>query len=54
MCDPTGKRLLDAGCGRADYLAYLIETGIFPANYVGIEGVDDLAAAADAKGFRTR
>jgi len=51
MYDPTGKRLLDAGCGRADYLAYLIETGIFPASYVGIEGVEDLAAAAEAKGL---
>jgi len=49
MVDPAGRRILDAGCGRADYLAYLIESGVWPADYVGIEGVETLAAAARAK-----
>jgi SAM-dependent methyltransferase len=51
MCDPAGKRLLDAGCGRADFLEFLVERGIQPDSYVGVEGVEELAAAAEAKRF---
>lgn len=51
MMDPAGAFLLDAGCGRADYLQFLIELGIRPAFYVGIEGVEALAAAAQARRF---
>lgn len=46
-----GLSLLDVGCGRADLLAYLLERGVQPASYTGIEAVDALANAADAKGF---
>ena len=45
--DPHGKSLLDAGCGRADLLAFLLDRGVRPADYVGIEAVKDLAAAAE-------
>ena len=51
MADPTGRRVLDAGCGRGDYLAYLIESGIWPAQYIGIDGVEELAGAAEARQF---
>jgi SAM-dependent methyltransferase len=51
MADPAGKIILDAGCGRADYLAYLIEHQVRPAQYIGIEGVPTLADAAEKIAF---
>ncbi len=51
ICEPAGKRVLDVGCGRADFLEFLVERGLQPAAYVGIEGVEPLAAAAESKGF---
>ena len=51
MYDSSDKIVLDAGCGRADYLAYLIEMGVRPAWYIGIEGVEALAAAAEKRQF---
>jgi SAM-dependent methyltransferase len=47
--DLNGKSVLDVGCGRADLLEYLLGRGVRPADYVGIEAVGDLAAAAEAK-----
>jgi SAM-dependent methyltransferase len=44
-----GKSVLDVGCGRADLLEFLLERGVRPADYVGIEAVEELAAAAEAK-----
>ena len=44
-----GRSVLDAGCGRADFLSYLLQRGIQPHDYVGIEAVAELAAAAEAK-----
>ncbi|HZL35017.1 MAG TPA: class I SAM-dependent methyltransferase [Tepidisphaeraceae bacterium] len=49
MVEPAGKIILDAGCGRADYLAYLIEQGAAPAGYIGLEAVEELASAAIAR-----
>lgn len=43
------RAVLDAGCGRADLLDYLISQDIRPARYTGIEAVETLAQAADAK-----
>jgi SAM-dependent methyltransferase len=51
LIDPAGAILLDAGCGRGDFLEFLIEQGAAPASYVGIEGVNPLAAAARARQF---
>jgi SAM-dependent methyltransferase len=36
-CPLAGKRILDVGCGRADLLGYLLERGIVPAHYTGME-----------------
>ncbi|MBW8878656.1 MAG: methyltransferase domain-containing protein [Acidobacteria bacterium] len=36
-CPLAGLRILDAGCGRADLLGYLLERGIVPAHYTGLE-----------------
>src|ERR1700681_1934148 len=36
-CPLAGMRILDVGCGRADLLGYLLERGIGPAHYTGME-----------------
>jgi SAM-dependent methyltransferase len=43
------RTVLDAGCGRADLLDYLISQGVSPVQYIGIEAVQALAQAADDK-----
>ena len=49
-----GKSVLDVGCGRADLLDFLLDRGVQPADYVGIEAVEELAAAAEAKRRRMK
>jgi hypothetical protein len=44
-----GKSVLDAGCGRADLLDYLVESGQGPGHYVGLEAVEVLADAAEQR-----
>ena len=48
-CQLEGRIVLDAGCGRADFLDYLLAQNIHPARYIGIEAVETLARAAEAK-----
>ena len=50
--DFRGRSVLDVGCGRADFLDYLLERGVRPAEYIGIEAVAELADAAEAKRHR--
>jgi hypothetical protein len=50
LYDMQDRRVLDAGCGRADFLDFLVGRGITPAHYIGIEAVDELAGAAVRKG----
>jgi SAM-dependent methyltransferase len=48
MCFLPGKRILDAGCSRGDFAAYLLEAGIEYDAFVGIDAlpqVIDYAAA---------
>jgi hypothetical protein len=52
LCDFHGKSILDAGCGRADFLDFLLNRGIVPDHYVGLEAVETLAAAAERKRHR--
>jgi hypothetical protein len=49
LADPTGLAILDLGCGRADFLDFLIARGMLPKRYVGLEGVRELAEAAENK-----
>jgi SAM-dependent methyltransferase len=49
VADPTGLSILDLGCGRADFLDFLIARGTPPRKYVGLEGVRELAEAAENK-----
>lgn len=50
LIDFGGRSVLDVGCGRADFLDFLIGRGVRPARYTGIEAVAALAAAAREKG----
>ena len=54
LWDFNGQSLLDAGCGRADFLESLEARGIRPADYIGIEAVPELADAAERKAGRSR
>jgi SAM-dependent methyltransferase len=48
------KSVLDVGCGRADLLDFLLDRDVRPADYVGLEAVEDLARAAEAKRRRMK
>jgi hypothetical protein len=48
-CRFNERVILDAGCGRADFLDFLLLRNIRPARYVGIEAVEPMAAAAELK-----
>src|SRR5947199_6081644 len=45
-CPLAARRLLDVGCGRADLLGYLLERGIVPAHYTGLERIPATIRAA--------
>lgn len=49
LADFRNKTILDVGCGRADLLDYLLDRGIEVGHYLGLEAVDVLADAAEAK-----
>ncbi len=49
--DFANRTVLDAGCGRADFLDFLLARKLRPLHYVGIEAVGALADAAEAKDF---
>ncbi len=42
-----GRVVLDAGCGRADLLKFLLDRGVVPFEYIGLEAVEALARAAE-------
>src|SRR5262245_63000993 len=47
-CPLAGLRLLDVGCGKADFLRFLHARRIVPASYTGLEAQPWLARAARA------
>ena len=49
LCNLDGRDVLDAGCGRADFLEYLLNRGIAPNTYLGLEAVEEFAAGAERK-----
>jgi SAM-dependent methyltransferase len=49
VCDFRGRQVLDAGCGRADLLDYLLRLGIEVEHYTGLEAVAALAEVARRK-----
>src|SRR6266480_5491725 len=52
LAETRGKKVLDVGCGRGDLMDFMILREIAPAEYVGIEAVDELVGAAMRKGWR--
>jgi SAM-dependent methyltransferase len=51
MCFLSGKRIMDAGCSRGDFAHYLIETGVEFADYVGVDGVEQVIEFASSQGL---
>jgi SAM-dependent methyltransferase len=49
--DMDGRSVLDAGCGRADLMGFLLDRSVRPADYVGLEAVEALAEAAEARSY---
>ena len=49
LADPREMSVLDLGCGRADFYDFLVKRNVKPRRYVGIEGVRELAEAAEKK-----
>ena len=48
MIEPEPRICADLGCGRADLLSYLADTNRIPQAYLGIDGIPDMYAAAQA------
>lgn len=46
-----GKRILDAGCSRGDFAAYLIEAGIEYETFTGIDGLPEVIDFATSRGL---
>lgn len=46
-----GRRVLDAGCNRGDFAAYLIQEGIAFEHFVGIDGLDGVIGYAAGRGL---
>lgn len=51
MVDLQGRRILDAGCSRGDFLAYLIEAGVTYRDYIGLDGVEPVILQARSRQF---
>ncbi len=49
MCFLPGKRILDAGCSRGDFAAYLLEVGIEYERFTGIDGLAEVIEFARAR-----
>jgi trans-aconitate methyltransferase len=49
LANLNARVVLDAGCGRADFIDDLLSRGVRPAKYIGLEAVPALADAAAAK-----
>lgn len=47
--DLQDKTVLDVGCGRADLLQYMLDRGVVPERYIGLEAIDVLATTAEIK-----
>ena len=46
-----GKRVLDAGCSRGDFAAYLLERGLGYERFVGVDGVPEVVEFANGRGL---
>lgn len=46
-----GKRVLDAGCSRGDFAAYLLEREVTYESFVGLDAMEPVVAFANGRGF---
>jgi len=46
-----GKRVLDAGCSRGDFAAYLLRKDIAYESFVGVDGVEPVIDFANSRGL---
>ena len=44
-----GKRVLDAGCSRGDFAAYMLERGVAYGRYIGVDALEDVIAYARSR-----
>ncbi len=51
MLDFSGRTVLDAGCGRADFARWLCQERIGYARYVGLDGVGEMVRFAQEQGL---
>jgi SAM-dependent methyltransferase len=51
LVDFNGRSVLDLGCGRCDFLEYLLSRSIVPKRYVGVEAIAALVETAREKVF---
>ncbi len=51
MVPMAGRRVLDAGCSRGDFAAYLIERDIGFTRFIGVDGLAEVVAFAEARGL---
>ena len=51
MADLAGKRVLDAGCSRGDFAAYLLEHGIEYRHFTGLDGLESVIDFATGRGL---
>jgi SAM-dependent methyltransferase len=54
LVDPSKLNVLDCGCGRADFLDFLVARNLAPVHYVGIEAMPEFAQAALGKNHPRR
>ena len=46
-----GKRVLDAGCSRGDFAAYMLEKDVAYKSFVGVDAVEPVIAFASSRGL---
>ena len=51
MAPLVGKRILDAGCSRGDFAAYLVQQGIQYERYIGVDGLQGVIDYAQQRGL---
>ncbi len=51
MVDLNGKRILDLGCSRGDFAAYLLAGGVEFSHYTGVDGLKDVIGFAGGRGL---
>lgn len=51
MLDLSGKVVLDAGCSRGDFAAYMIERGVRYKRFIGVDGIPEVIDFALQRGL---